>query len=79
MQVGGPALAVTNDREGYGVQFGAEGLTIALQRGQERRAKSRLGTYYAKLACGSRSLFAVGEGGATDLVELRVYVAEGKG
>lgn len=40
----------------------------------------RLGTYYAKLPNGERSLFAAGEQSkGTQLTELRVYVAEGDG
>ena len=46
MQVGGAGLAVMDKAE-TGPQFGAEGLIIPLQPGQERLAKSRLGTYCA--------------------------------
>ena len=71
MQVGGAGLAVIDKAES-GPQFGAEGLTIPLQPGQERLAKSRLGTYYARRADGGRSLFAEGEEKRAQLVDLKV-------
>ena len=71
---------MSNDRADFGIQFGAEGLTIALQPGRERLAKCRLGTYYARLPSGGRSLFAPEENlKGTELVDLKVFVAEGKG
>ena len=71
LQVGGAGLAVLDKAEA-GPQFGAEGLTIALQPGQERLAKSRLGTYYARRADGGRSLFAAGEEKRAQLTDLKV-------
>lgn len=63
------------DKEGSGPQFGAEGLTIALRGpGEEaRRAKSRLGSYYAKGPDGRRSLFSDADGPkSANLVNLKV-------
>lgn len=71
VQVGGAGLAIIDKAEA-GPQFGAEGLTIPLQPGQERLAKSRLGTYYARRADGGRSLFAAGEEKRAQLTELKV-------
>ena len=71
LKVGGPNLAVLDDANN-GIQFGAEGLTIALQPGQERLAKSRLGSYYARLKSGGRSLFTSSEGAKAELVDLKV-------
>ena len=71
MQVGGPGLAVVDKAEA-GPQFGAEGLIIPLQHGQEQLAKSRLGTYYARRGNGSRSLFADGEEKRAQLTDLKV-------
>jgi len=75
-KVGGPNLAVMDGRN-FGMQFGAEGLTIGLQPSQERQAKSRLGSYYEKLPGRGRSLFAPEEKGKTQLIDLKVFVAEG--
>ncbi len=80
-QVGGPNLAVI-DKPDAGPTFGAEGLTIPLRgpAGQERLAKSRLGTYYARTPQGGRSLFGPNDDPKkAQLAELRVYVAEGGG
>lgn len=71
VQVGGAGLAVLDKAEA-GPQFGAEGLTIPLQPGQERLAKSRLGSYYARRADGGRSLFAEGEEKRAQLTDLKV-------
>lgn len=78
-KIGGPSFAVL-DKEDYGIQFGAEELTIALLPGEEKRAKSRLGCYYAKLPTGGRSLFSTDEKlNKVALKKLLVYVAEGLG
>ena len=72
--MGGAAMAVL-DKESGGPQFGAEGLTIPLRgSGEEaRKAKSRLGSYYAKGPEGRRSLFAASDGPrSADLVQLKV-------
>lgn len=56
----------------------ASGLAIALRQGEERQAVCRLGSYYAKLPDGGRSLFAPDEGESrrgrvtTQLESLRV-------
>ena len=71
MQVGGPNLAVL-DGAASGIRFGPEGLTIALQSGKEKQAKSRLGSYYAKLPNGGRCLFPTKEKLKTDLSDLKV-------
>lgn len=77
-KVGGPSLAVI-DNPSSGIQFGAEGLK-ALIPGHERQVKCRLGTFYAKLPDGKRSLFAPSENQkVTELEELRCYVAQGSG
>ena len=60
------------DKAGTGPCFGAEGLTIPLQQGQERVGKSRLGSYYARRADGGRTLFAPGEERGAQLVDLKV-------
>ena len=54
-------------------------MTIPLAPSNPRLAKSRLGTYYARLPDGGRSLFAEGETGkeGAQLKSLRVWVAEG--
>lgn len=77
-KVGGPSLAVV-DKPEAGVAFGAEGLKL-LVPGRERQARCRLGTFYARLPDGGRSLFAAGEDAkGAELVALRCYVAEGSG
>ncbi len=70
-QVGGAGLAVIDKAES-GPLFGAEGLSIPLQQGQERVGKSLLGSYYARRADGGRTLFAVGEEKRAQLVDLKV-------
>ncbi len=51
-----------------------QGLKIALQPGNERAASSRLGTYYARLPDGGRSLFARGESAKrAELVSLQAW------
>lgn len=77
-KVGGPSLAVI-DKPEAGIQFGAEGLRL-LVPGREREARSRLGTFYAKLPDGGRSLFASSEDPkSATVVSLQCYVAEGAG
>ena len=69
--MGGAGLAIIDKAEA-GPQFGAEGLSIALQPGRERTAKSRLGSYYARRADGGRSLFGPGEEKGAQLTDLKV-------
>ncbi|KAL4458167.1 hypothetical protein ABPG75_013032 [Micractinium tetrahymenae] len=79
-KVGGPSQAVIRDGEGLGIFFGPDGLHIPLARGSERTAKCKLGPYYARMPDGGKSLFGPGENArGTQLVGLRVYVAEGAG
>lgn len=62
-----------------GIQFGPDGLKL-LQPGQEKSAKSRLGSYYERMPDGGRSLFASGESPkGTELEYLKCYVAQGEG
>jgi hypothetical protein len=78
-KVGGASMAVL-DKEGMGPQFGPDGLKILLQAsgGKERTAQSRLGSYYAKLPGGGRSLFADSDNWkAAVLTDLKVLVADG--
>ena len=50
-----------------------QGLKIPLRRGDERGASSRLGSYYARLPGGGRSLFAASESSKrAELVSLQV-------
>ena len=77
-KVGGPSLAVV-DKPAEGVAFGAEGLNCLAPR-REREAKSRLGTFYAKMPGGGRSLFGIADDPkAAQLSSLKCYVAEGAG
>lgn len=77
-KVGGASLAVVDKQEF--IQFGAEGLTLLASQGNEKMAKCRLGTYYARMPDGSRTLFAKNEDPKrTELVSLKAYVMEGEG
>jgi len=79
-KVGGPSLAVTGDRPGEGPQFGAEGLTVKMAAGAERTAKSRLGTFYARMPGKVRHVFAPQENPrGAQLRRLRAYVGVGEG
>ncbi len=73
-------MAVVRDQPGGGIMFGADGLAIPMTPGKEKLARCKLGPFYAKMPDGSQSLFAKGENPkATELVSLRIYVAEGTG
>ena len=74
-KVGGPGLALI-DRPGEGPRFGAEDFRIVFGEGCAE-ARSRLGTGYARLGGGGRSLFAADEGGRAVLTGLVAYVREG--
>jgi hypothetical protein len=81
-QVGGPEQSVVRDSPGEGIWLGPDGLAVPLQPGSDRVARSKLGAYFARRPNGGRHLFSEGSpvrGGAraTQLVSLRVYVAEG--
>ena len=74
-------MAVIDKVDG-GIQFGPEGLTIPLGStgAAPKLAKSRLGSYYAKLPGGGRHLFSDSEvGKGTELTDLQVWVAKGRG
>lgn len=81
-KIGGPNLAVI-DNPGTGPQFGADGLAIPLKavpKGDERLAKTKLGTYYARAPYGGGRSLWDGAGGDADakrayLKSLRVYVS----
>jgi hypothetical protein len=66
--VGGAGLAVM-DKPDAGPKFGADGLYIPLQGTKATRCK--LGSYYAKLPNGGRSLFHPSEGLKTTLTSLK--------
>jgi hypothetical protein len=80
-KVGGAGLA-TIDMPESGPRFGADGLSIPLDPGNERMARSKLGPYYARRTDGSPSVFGPDdEGQVASLVELKVYAgvyAEGE-
>lgn len=55
-------------------------MIIALVPGEEKRAKSRLGSYYSKLPDGGRTLFSDKDDAKyTLLSKLQVFVGEGQG
>ena len=77
-KVGGASLAVV-DKPESGIAFGAEGLKLLLP-GKERMAKCRLGTFYAKMPDGGKSLFAPGEDiKGTQVESIECWVGVGKG
>lgn len=77
-KVGGASLAVVDKPDV--IQFGAEGLTVLDTRGDEKMAKCRLGTYYARTPSGGRTLFSDKEDAKkTRLKELKAYVMIGEG
>jgi len=67
-KVGGGGMAILDD-PGQGPKWGPDGLTINLNG---RVAKSRLGSYYARLPDGGRSVLGPN---VSEVVEVRVYVA----
>ena len=77
-KVGGPSLAVVDKPESGLIQFGAEELKIDVGR---RVAKTRLGSYYARISSTSagRSLFhpEKDDPKGTEIVRLQCFVAEG--
>ena len=70
-KTGGSGMAII-DEDGKGPKWGPDGLAIDLEN---RRARSRLGTYYEKTPNGGKSLFGATGGSAVALRSLRVYVA----
>jgi len=82
-QIGGPNLAVI-DKPDAGPQFGAEGLSIPLKpipKGDERLARTKLGTYYKRTTQGTgKSLWGwEADAKKTNLRSVRVYVAASGG
>lgn len=80
-KVGGAALAVLDDPDS-GPRFGADALVIPLRPPRatwdecddDRKAMSKLGSYYEKRPDGANTLFGEGESGkGTLLVEFKVY------
>ena len=70
-KTGGSGMAII-DEDGKGPKWGPDGLAIDLEA---RGARARLGTYYAKMPDGGKSLFGTNGGSAVALRSLRVYVA----
>ena len=70
-KTGGSGMAII-DEDGKGPKWGPDGLAIDLEA---RGARARLGTYYAKMPDGGKSLFGANGGSAVALRSLRVYVA----
>lgn len=70
-KTGGSGMAII-DEDGKGPKWGPDGLAIDLEA---RGARARLGTYYAKMPDGGKSLFGTNGGSAIELRSLRVYVA----
>lgn len=73
-KVGGSGMAII-DEQGGGPCWGPDGLKIDLEK---RVARSRLGSYYAKLPNGDRTLFSDKEGQTARLTAVRVYVGLGE-
>lgn len=71
-KVGGGGLACARDDPGFGISFGPDGLVIGLQPSREKRASSKLGTYFEKGPEDLPSLFASGVVG--ELADLQVLV-----
>jgi hypothetical protein len=66
--------------DGRGPQFGAEGLTIPLEKAKPKLVRSKLGLYYDRLPNGVNSLLP-GGAGSGELSDLKVFVgvyAEGE-
>jgi len=60
--------------DGSGPRFGSEGLTIALDKQNPKKVRSKLGLYYEKLPDGSKSLFPGGKSMEDELIDLKVFV-----
>lgn len=71
-KVGGYAMAVM-DYPSDGIRFGPDGLKF-LVPGRERIATSRLGSYYARMPDGSKSILPNGEK-SVELERVQVYVS----
>ncbi|WPT13574.1 hypothetical protein PSENEW3_00001412 [Picochlorum sp. SENEW3] len=71
-KVGGYSMAVM-DYPSEGIRFGPDGLKF-LAPGRERIATSRLGSYYARMPDGSKSIFPNGEK-SVEFERVQVYVS----
>eukprot|EP00559_Dactyliosolen_fragilissimus_P008445 CAMPEP_0184865318 /NCGR_PEP_ID=MMETSP0580-20130426/17685_1 /TAXON_ID=1118495 /ORGANISM="Dactyliosolen fragilissimus" /LENGTH=322 /DNA_ID=CAMNT_0027364465 /DNA_START=84 /DNA_END=1052 /DNA_ORIENTATION=- len=69
-KVGGGGLACGRDDPSFGISFGPDSLVIGLQNGRETLVQSKLGPYFERGPDNLPSLF---EGGATQLIDLKVY------
>jgi len=76
-KVGGAGMGVVDQPE-KGPMFGSEGLTIPLFAKQPKRARCKLGPYYARTPSGGSSMLS---GGAPEvaLAKLQVFVGDWKG
>eukprot|EP00586_Coscinodiscus_wailesii_P020587 CAMPEP_0172508848 /NCGR_PEP_ID=MMETSP1066-20121228/215322_1 /TAXON_ID=671091 /ORGANISM="Coscinodiscus wailesii, Strain CCMP2513" /LENGTH=295 /DNA_ID=CAMNT_0013287039 /DNA_START=67 /DNA_END=954 /DNA_ORIENTATION=+ len=74
-KVGGGGLACACDDYDFGISLGPDGLVIGFQRGKERMAQSKLGTYYERGPDELGSLFE-STGGGCQLVDLKVLVGK---
>lgn len=70
IKVGGPGLAVIDNPEN-GPSFGADSLVIPLAEGNERMARSKLGSYYERFEDGTNSLF--GKDASVQLKNFKVF------
>lgn len=71
-KIGGAGLAVV-DKPTTGPYFGADGFCVPLDKNDEKRGESKLGSYYERLP-NSNSIFAPSEGGRTQLTELKAFM-----
>jgi len=70
-KIGGAGLATIDEPE-TGPRFGADGLVMMMNPGNERMVTSKLGPYYELMPDGSRSVFSR-KPGSDEMTELRVY------
>lgn len=70
IKVGGPGLAVIDNPEN-GPSFGADSLVIPLAQGNEKMARSKLGSYYERFEDGTNSLF--GKDASVQLKSFKVF------
>lgn len=72
-KIGGAGLATIDEPE-TGPRFGADGLSIEMNPGAERMARSKLGPYYEVMPDGRRDVFAPGDQAMkAELVWMRTY------
>jgi hypothetical protein len=70
-KVGGGGLACARDDPSFGIAFGPDALVIGFQRGNEKRATSKLGPYFEK---GPENLNSLFRGGSCELKNVQVLV-----